>query len=143
MNKHNTRPERQADKPMFAVVDYVSVRGEVNVSRHSRGSVEMRSVGQLRQDGTYTSITGYDYVSWMHPQMTPRRFWPKGFSANKEIIELLVERLNELFAEKEWPTVPAMQAVVRGVYREVLDKAGFNRFRKNGEWFGEPRPVEE
>ena len=125
---------------MFIAIEYVP-QSEALKRYHRSGKrkgPEMRSLGILRQDGTYTAINAYDYASWI-VGINPRKCFPVGVSANKEIIEVLAERLNGLFAEDKYPPVTAMRQLFRAVWREALDDLGFNRKRPNGEWFGEPK----
>ena len=126
-------------KPMFAAIEYVPVSdGLKKYYRSGKRKPELRALGILRQDGTYTAINAYDYASWI-VGTTPRKCFPVGVKANKEIIEVLVERLNDLFTGNKYPPVTAMRQLYRAVYREALDDLGFTRKRPNGEWFGEPK----
>lgn len=121
-----------ADKPLFSVIDYT----EPGPRRRSKRG-DMASLGILRQDGTYEAVTANDYVSWIRA-MTPRKYFPTGLACSRRVMEALVPRLNELFAENKYPPVPAMRKVWREAWREVLDEAGFTRKTPTGEWFGEP-----
>jgi hypothetical protein len=126
-------------KPMFAAIEYVPLSEGLKKYHRSgkRKGPQLRSLGILRQDGTYTAINAYDYASWI-VGTNPRKCFPVGVTTNKEIIEVLAKRLSDLFAEDKYPPVPAMRQLYRAVYREALDDLGFNRKRTNGVWFGEP-----
>ena len=50
-------------QPLFKVIDYRSVRGEVNHYMSQGNRHEMRAIGQLRSDGTYTPVTTDDAAS--------------------------------------------------------------------------------
>lgn len=132
--------DNTSNKPMFSVIEYVPRSASLKRYHRSgkRKGPELRSLGILRQDGTYTALNAYDYASWI-VGTTPRKCFPIGLTANKEIIEVLAERLNDLFGEDKYPPVTAMRQLFRAVWREALDDLGFNRIRSNGEWFGEPK----
>jgi len=109
-------------QPLFKVIDYRSVRGEVNHYMSQGNRHEMRAIGQLRSDGTYTPVTTDDAASNLS-KVEPEKFFPVGLPRNPVYARVTVRLLNELFEANPDPSPEEIKDASRAAWFEICEAA--------------------